>query len=303
MRQVEVTIDTDDPITITSSANGINLSSFGEQDITCGSLDINSNGIITIDSVSSMTLASGADVLLSSAAGNNFLITGGLDFDFEASNDIIMVAGADVDVRAETGDVNFTATDIIFETVGTSNGLIHFIASESITFDSTVDINFNTTTGEIYLNAKTEMNNDFLIRQSTYPPSSNVALGYKGTTTLNANALAATMAQEKNWSLPQKGVWLIHATITLAAVSGATINYFEAVISLTSASATEASAGLSYLQEQDEMSGVTGKRLTISLSGVVSVTAATTLYLNARGQAASGGAPTIAAAISWTRLG
>jgi hypothetical protein len=51
------------------------------------------------------------------------------------------------------------------------------------------------------------------------------------------------------------------------------------------------------------MSGVTGKRLTISLSGVVSVTAATTLYLNARGQAASGGAPTIAAAISWTRIG
>ena len=112
-----------------------------------------------------------------------------------------------------------------------------------------------------------------------------------------------TMAQELTWDLPSKGVWLVHATITLAGVSAANINYFEAVISLTTASATEASAGLAYQREQDETSAVTGIRLKISLSGVVVATALTALFLNARAQPASGSAPTIAAAISWTRIG
>jgi hypothetical protein len=288
---------------------------------------------IAMDATGSALIESGTSLSMSAGAGINIQATSsaliqsgtdaismiaGTDITMDATNDVNLYAGADMDIRAETGDINCLATDIIFETAGVDNGLIHFISSQSVDFDATTSINMNAS-NSIHLNATdninltaamrinlqstTSMNDDFLIQQSTYPASNNNALGYKATATLTANPLSNTMAQEKTFNLPKKGVWLIHATITLAAVSGATLNYFEAVISLTTASATEASAGLSYLQELDESSGVTGNRLKISLSGVVIVAASTTLYLNARGRAASGGAPTIAAAISWTRIG
>jgi hypothetical protein len=273
------------------------------------SLSMSAGAGINIQSTSSALIQSGTDAISMIAA---------TDITMDATNDVNLYAGADMDIRAETGDINCLATDIIFETAGVDNGLIHFISSQSVDFDATTTINMNasntinlnatdfinlTADLRINLQSTTSMNNDFLIQQSTYPPSNNNALGYKATATLTANPLSITMAQEKTFNLPKKGTWLIHATITLAGVSSATINYFEAVISLTTASATEASAGLSYLQELNENSGVTGNRLKITLSGVVIVTASTTLYLNARGQAASGGAPTIAAAISWTRIG
>jgi hypothetical protein len=288
---------------------------------------------IAMDATGSALIESGTSLSMSAGAGINIQATSsaliqsgtdaismiaGTDITMDATNDVNLYAGADMDIRAETGDINCLATDIIFETAGVDNGLIHFISSQSVDFDATTSINMNAS-NSIHLNATdninltaalrinlqstTSMNDDFLLQQSTYPASNNNALGYKATATLTANPLSNTMAQEKTFNLPKKGVWLIHATITLAAVSGATLNYFEAVISLTTASATEASAGLSYLQELDESSGVTGNRLKISLSGVVIVAASTTLYLNARGRAASGGAPTIAAAISWTRIG
>jgi hypothetical protein len=273
------------------------------------SLSMSAGAGINIQATSSALIQSGTDAIS---------IIAGTDITMDATNDVNLYAGADMDIRAETGDINCLATDIIFETAGVDNGLIHFISSQSVDFDAATTINMNAsntinlnatdninlTAGlRINLQSTTSMNDDFLLQQSTYPASNNNALGYKATATLTANPLSTTMAQEKTFNLPKKGVWLIHATITLAAVSGATLNYFESVISLTTASATEASAGLSYLQELDESSGVTGNRLKISLSGVVIVTGSTTLYLNARGRAASGGAPTIAAAISWTRIG
>jgi hypothetical protein len=297
----DITIDAGTDITIDATSSAA---------IQTGTtLSMSAGASITMDATSSALIQSGTDAITMNA---------GTDITMDAINDVNLYAGGDMDIRAETGDINCLATDIIFETAGVDNGLIHFISSQSVDFDATTTINMNAsntinlnatdninlTAGlRINLQSTTSMNDDFLLQQSTYPASNNNALGYKATATLTANPLSNTMAQEKTFNLPKKGVWLIHATITLAAVSGATINYFEAVISLTSASATEASAGLSYLQELDESSGVTGSRLKISLSGVVIVTASTTLYLNARGRAASGGAPTIAAAISWTRIG
>jgi hypothetical protein len=310
-------------IQATSSAliqSGTTLSMVAGTDIA-----MDATGSALIESGTSLSMSAGAGIniqatssALIQAATDAISMIAATDITMDATNDVNLYAGGDMDIRAETGDINCLATDIIFETAGVDNGLIHFISSQSVDFDAATTINMNASNSinlnatdninltadlRINLQSTTSMNNDFLLQQSTYPASNNNALGYKATATLTANPLNNTMAQEKTFNLPKKGVWLIHATITLAGVSSATINYFEAVISLTTASATEASAGLSYLQELNENSGVTGNRLKITLSGVVIVTASTTLYLNARGQAASGGAPTIAAAISWTRIG
>jgi hypothetical protein len=238
------------------------------------SLDDN-KGTMTIQSgaVEILALNTGIQIQSTTSAliqsGTTLTLTSGDDIDLDSVNDITINCGSELQLI--------------------SVGMTYITGG--VGFDVTITA------------TKTNIIGDFTIQQTTYPPTNNTALGYKNTTTLTANALATTMTQEKTWNLPSKGVWLVHATITLAGVSAANINYFEAVISLTTASATEASAGLSYLREQDETSAVTGDRLKISLSGVVTVSASTALFLNARAQPASGSAPTIAAAISWTRIG
>jgi hypothetical protein len=146
------------------------------------------------------------------------------------------------------------------------------------------------------------LNNNFLLQQSTYPPTSTSALGYTDTVTVATSTLAATIGQEATWNLPSKGVWLICATVTFSTNSAADTEFYQAVISLTTASATEASAGLSYYQEDDQVVGGANVRDKITLCGVVRVTASTALFFNAAGQT-SGTAPSVAAAITYTRIG
>jgi len=257
------------------SANNILIYSVGSTQIECDAgLDINSSSTISIDAVSDITISSAvAQVIINSGTGQDLTITAGNDLKLVAVNDVNITSGVGHDILLNgQGNLEFQASGDVRISVAT-----HILIDDV----------------------------DLRIQQTNYaqPMALDSQLGYTNTSTLSANALATTMTQERNWNLPSKGVWLVHATITLAGVSAANINYFEAVISLTTASATEAAAGLSYLQEQDETSGVTGNRLKISLSGVVTVSATTTLFLNARAQPASGSAPTIAASISWTRIG
>jgi hypothetical protein len=269
--------------TTLTSATTTTLTSTGKTEINSAELDINNaTGALTINSAAlniyaslDVTIDSSQDITLISA--NNILI------------DSIGITTIDCDAGL---DIN-SASTITIDAIST----IEINSTSNIILDAVTNIDINAP----ILNLASDINIDQV--SYTQPMTNNKQLGYTNTSTLSANALATTMTQERNWNLPSKGVWLVHATITLAAAGSPNLNYFEAVISETSASATEAAAGLSYLQEQDETSGVTGNRLKISLSGVVSVTALTTLYLNARSQAASGGTPTIAASISWTRIG
>ena len=256
------------------SANNILIDSVGSTTIDCDAgFDVNSAGTITFDAISNINITSSAQVTIDSGAGQDITITSGNDLYLNAVTDINITSG--------------TSSDILLNSL------------RNVEIMATGDVYISNTTNIVIDDV------DLRIQQTNYtqPMADNTQLGYTNTSTLTANALATTITQERQWSLPSKGVWLIHATITLAGTSAANINYFEAVISLTTASDTEAAAGLSYLQEQDETSGVTGNRLKVSLSGVVSVTATTTMYLNARAQPASGSAPTIAASISWTRIG
>jgi len=147
------------------------------------------------------------------------------------------------------------------------------------------------------------MNHNFLIQQNSYtqPMGSTSRLGYTNTLTVTTSTLASSIGQEGTWNLPSKGVWLICSTITFSTNSAADTQFFQAVISLTSASATEAAPGLSYYEEDDQSVAGANTRDKISMTGVVSVTALTSLFFNAAGQT-SGTAPSVAAAISWTRI-
>ena len=146
------------------------------------------------------------------------------------------------------------------------------------------------------------MNHNFLIQQSTYPPSSTSALGYTGTATVATTTLATSISQEGTWNLPSKGVWLVCSTVIFSTNSAANTEYFHAVISTTTASATEASAGLSYFEEDDQGVAGSGNRDKVCLSGVVRVNALTALYFNASGKT-TGTAPSVSAAITYTRIG
>lgn len=299
-----ITMDTDDPIVITSTANGISLSSFGEQDITCGSLDINSNGTITIDSVSNMSLTGGAAVSITAGAGSD------LDLNTSGGGDIYLNGGGDIFLSATTNDIGLyvaTGRSYLFhvnnvEKLKITNTAATF--ATSISTSSTLGVTgLSTLTGGFTSNASSNMDHNLLIQQNSYaqPMANNFQLGYTDTTTIASSTLSATIAQEGTWNLPSKGVWLVCASITFSTNSAADTEDFQAVISKTTASAVEAAPGLAHFQEDNQSVSGAGTRDIFPLCGVVTVTAATALFYNARGTT-TGSAPSSAATISWTRI-
>ena len=172
------------------------------------------------------------------------------------------------------------------------------------TLSSTLGVTgLSTLTGGFTSSASSNMNHNFLIQQNSYtqPMGNTSRLGYTDTLNVPTSTLSTGIGQEGTWTLPSKGVWLICATVTFSTNSSADTEFYQAVISLTSASATEAAPGLSYYQEDDQVVTAANVRDKISMCGVVSVTASTSLYFNAAGET-SGTAPSVAASISWTRI-
>jgi hypothetical protein len=312
-----ITMDTDNPIVITSTANGISLSSFGEQDITCGSLDINSNGVITIDSVSNMSLTCGAEVSITAGAGND------MNLNTIGIGDIYLNGNGSLYLSAATADIQLavpTAQSVTFynnavqnlSITGTAATFATSISTTSTlgvtgaaTLSSTLGVTgLSTLTGGFTSSASSNMNHNLLIQQNAYAQpmaAGSTQLGYTDTTTIASSTLSATIAQEGTWNLPSKGVWLVCASITFSVNSAADTEDFQAVISKTTASAVEAAPGLAHFQEDNQSVSGSGTRDILPLCGVVTVTAATALYYNARGTT-SGAAPSSAATISWTRI-
>jgi len=110
---------------LTSVAADVAISSSTELELNCGFLDINSNGTITIDSVSNQTITSGGFFEVYTASEAQFTCTGNFGV---AANDITL-----------------SATDIALTTTGTSFG--------NITLTGSQDVILNSTSGDITLNA------------------------------------------------------------------------------------------------------------------------------------------------------
>jgi hypothetical protein len=318
------------------SANNLLIDSVGTTTIDCDAgFTVNSASTVAINATSTIDITStAAAVAISSGGGNDVNITGDGDVNITASAGAILFnSTSDLDFDSG-GDLNLTGTDInyLMPTAGIhrvkNNSVNRFTVEDTkvdvltalnvtgaTTLSSTLGVTGATTlsstlgvtglstlTGGFTSSASSNMNHDFLIQQNTYPPTSTSALGYTGTVTVATSTLATSITQEGTWNLPSKGVWLVCSTVTFSTNSAANTEYFHAVISTTTNSATEASAGLSYFEEDDQGVAGSGTRDKVCLSGVVRVNAATALFFNASGKT-TGTAPSVAAAITYTRLG
>jgi hypothetical protein len=149
------------------------------------------------------------------------------------------------------------------------------------------------------------MNHDFLLQQSTMPPTSTSAIGYTNTKAQTTNPMSNTLAERMNIPIPSKGVWLIIGQLYWETNTSNTVEVKEAVISTTSGSggSTPAAYGLVYYEEINDVAGSAGKRQHLNINGVYTATAATTLYCNARSAVSSGTNTIFNISASWTRIG
>ena len=121
--------------------------------------------------------------------------------------------------------------------------------------------------------------------------------------TVAAATVSGSMAQKGTFTPPSAGVWLVICGLTTSTNSSADTSFFQAVISLTTASATPAAPGLAYYEEDDQTVGGAGVRDRITMCGVVTVgNGSTPIYLNGAG-ATSGVSPSLAWSVSYTRIG
>jgi len=279
-------------LTITGRDNGINLI---KSNGAASTLKLDSAGDITIDSVTTTYITAVTDVGIT-ATDVSITATG------LSSGTITISANQSMNIMSGTIlDINTTGTAPT--NIGNATGALALTGAT--TCSSTLEVTGATTlTGGFTSSASSNMNHNFLIQQNSYtqPMGSTSRLGYTNTLTITSSTLASSIGQEGTWNLPSKGVWLICATVTFSTNSAADTEFYQAVISLTTASAIEAAPGLSYYQEDNQSVASAGTRDKISMSGVVSVTASTAIYFNAAGDT-SGTAPSVAASISWTRIG
>jgi hypothetical protein len=286
-------------VTITSGA-GYDVIIDGGQDVNitalAGGLLLNSDaGDIELDATGDINLT-GSDINILMPTAGIYRVQNNSVYRFTVENTKVEVLTA-LNVTGATtcsSTLGVTGATTLSSTLGVTG---------ATTLSSTLGVTgLSTLTGGFTSSASSNMNHDFLIQQNTYPPTSTSALGYTGTVTVATSTLATSITQEGTWNLPSKGVWLVCSTVTFSTNSGANTEYFHAVISTTTNSATEASAGLSYFEEDDQGVAGSGTRDKVCLSGVVRVNAATALFFNASGKT-TGTAPSVAAAITYTRLG
>jgi hypothetical protein len=152
-------------------------------------------------------------------------------------------------------------------------------------------------------NGVTSITGNFLIQQTTYPPSNNSALGYTDSETTLTDPMNNTLTARSDFSLPSKGVWLIICGYEWNTNTSNTVESKLLVLSLTSAGTTPVAYGLDYYEEINDAAGASGDRQKGTLSGVVSVTGSTIIYVNARSQVNSGTNTELRTNITWTRIG
>jgi hypothetical protein len=203
--------------------------------------------------------------------------------------------------------LGFSATGLTMGKTGTNEITFKLIDSSDILYfnDSTgTNIMYMSST-EIVNTKQTTFNNDILIAQSNYtqPFSSDTQLGYTDTETTLTDPMTSTLTARSDFLLPSKGVWLIICGYEWGANATNTIQNKEIVLSTTSGGSTQVAYGLQYYEEIDDSVGAINTRQQGTLTGVVTVTASTTIYVNARSAVGSGANTELRTNVSWTRIG
>lgn len=205
--------------------------------------------------------------------------------------------------------LGFSATGLTMGKTGTNEITFKLIDSSDILYfnDSTgTNIMYMSST-EIVNTKPTTFNNNILIQQSNYtqPFSSDTQLGYTDSETTFTDPMSNTLTARSDFLLPSKGVWLIICGYEWGANAANTIETKELILSTTSGAlgTTPAAYGLEYFEEINDAAGGAIPRQIGTITGVVTVTTATTIYVNARSQISSGTNAELRTNVSWTRIG
>jgi len=158
---------------------------------------------------------------------------------------------------------------------------------------------------DLTISSNTSIGGNFLLEQTNYtqPMTSDIQLGYTDTETTTTDPMTNVLAERSNFSLPSKGVWLVICGYEFSSNAANTIELKQVVLSKTTASNVAAAPGLTYLEQIDETAPSAQARQRGTITGVVSVTAATTIFVNARSTVASGTNTKLETNVSWTRIG
>ena len=240
-------------------------------------LNLESQTQVKIDADTTTTLSSSGETEINCT---NLDINDLGNTTIDTTGTLSIVCSDIIDITGD--DINMIGTDISLTANGPSFGFIDLSASQAV-----------------------RVMGALRVTQSSYtqPLTFNTQIGYTSTYTVSASTVNGTLAQEGSFSIPEPGVWLIICGLTTSTNSAANTQFFQAVISKTSASSTAAAPGLTYYEETDQVVGVAGVRDRITMTGVVTTTVAnTTLYLNGAGTT-SGANPSLAWSVSYTRLG
>ena len=153
-------------------------------------------------------------------------------------------------------------------------------------------------------NNQVRLNHNFRIQQDSYtqPMANTSQLGYTDSETTFTDPMNNTLTARSDFSLPSKGVWLIVCGYEWGTNAANVVEAKELILSTTSGGATPAAYGLEYYEEINDSAGASGLRQVGTIMGVVSVTAATTIYVNARSQISSGTNTELRTNVSWTRI-
>ena len=238
-----------------------------------------------------------------------------------SAGDVSLNAGLRVASDSSFNSNLYVGGSIVNSALTTALGLKAPLASPTFTGNfivSSADASFNgnlfvngaikassvlTVTGGFISNGSSQMNHDFLIQQSTYPPTSTSAIGYTVTAISSEFTFTAnTLGSVQSFTLPSKGVWLVITNLSHRTTGDAgTVNNRRILIATTNSSNTPVGTAL-YYEELDDVVGSNGIRMTETIQTVIVATASTTYYVN--GLFGISGVTILATATtSFTRIG
>jgi hypothetical protein len=227
--------------------------------------------------------------------------TGGETTSIGNTSELLTLTGQTIDYKVASAGAFFFYNNAV-QKLRISSITAEF--ATAITTDSTLVVSgASTFTSGFTSNASSSMNHNFLLQQNTYPPTDTSALGYTDTETTTTNPMSNTLAERSNFDLPSKGMWLVICGFEFSSGTTNIIQFKQVVLSKTTASATPAANGLQYQEQLNDDAGAVEIRQQYTITGVVTATAATTIYVNARSTVDSGTQTKLITNVSWTRIG
>jgi phosphoserine aminotransferase len=213
---------------------------------------------------STMTLSTGT----SNASSYIQIVTPGLQLNTKASQPALLLSGAFTTANAWLFYRDGTATSAINRMDSRNAGdTCHLEVAQG----SNIVLTQNTST----------FNSDVRLIQTTIPATVDTQLGYSVLATATEFTFTAgTVGNMQTLALPSKGVWLVISNISTRTTGGAGTVQNRLLCVSTANNNTTSIGTLRYFEELDDSVGSNAIRFVETLTGVVTVTTATNIYVN-----------------------